>query len=97
MALVLALVVSFVFVGGLIARLRRHEAVSEGRTMIGKTGVVKSELVPLGDITVEGFGWRAQLLGSERAEAGERIRVVSADRNLLHVRKVEPSEKATTA
>lgn len=91
-ALGLALAISFVFVGSLIARLKKHEAISEGKIMVGKTGVVKTELTPLGNISIEGFPWQAQLLGSERAEPGERIRVVSADRTLLHVRKVESAE-----
>ncbi|MGE3076201.1 MAG: nodulation protein NfeD [Dehalococcoidia bacterium] len=91
-ALGTALAAAFLFVATLYARLRQREARSEIRTVIGKTGTARTELGPLGEVVVEGYGWRAQLLGADHADAGERLRVVSADHNMIHVRKLDSPE-----
>ena len=91
-ALATAFVTAFLFISVLYARLRKREAQSEIRTVVGKTGTAKTELGPLGEVLVEGFGWQAQLLGSDHADVGERLRVVSADHNMIHVRKLEAPE-----
>ncbi|MGE0600449.1 MAG: nodulation protein NfeD [Dehalococcoidia bacterium] len=91
-ALAAALATAFLFVATLYARLRRREAQSEIRTVIGKTGTAKTRLGPLGEVVVEGYGWPAQLLGADHADPGERLRVVSADHNIIHVRKLDSPE-----
>jgi membrane-bound serine protease (ClpP class) len=83
------LVVGF---GGLLlatARARQRERTEGGAGLVGQVAVAKTAMHPHGDVLIGGQGWRAELLGAERAEAGERVRIVGADRALLHVRKVE--------
>ena len=72
-----------------MARTRARELREGGAELVGQVGVAKTDMFPHGDIVIAGQGWRAELLGAERASAGERLRVVSADHRLLHVRKVD--------
>lgn len=91
-ALAAALATAFLFISALYARLRGREALAENLGIVGKTGTAKSELGPLGEVVIEGFSWSARLLGSDHADAGERLRVVSVDHNMVHVRKLDSPE-----
>lgn len=70
-------------------RARQRELQQGGARLIGQIAVARTALTPHGDIAVGGEGWRAELLGASRAEPGDRVRIVGADRALLHVRKVD--------
>jgi membrane-bound serine protease (ClpP class) len=69
---------------------RQRGLAESGQRLIGQIAVAKTALQPHGDIAIGGEGWRAELLGAVRAEPGDKLQIVGADRALLHVRKVEP-------
>jgi membrane-bound serine protease (ClpP class) len=78
--------------GGLtlaMTRMRQRELREGGADLIGQLVTAKTDMYPHGDVVVAGQSWRGELLGSDRASAGERLRVVGADHALLHVRKIE--------
>lgn len=94
LAFVLAavLIVGFGAMSAAIARMRRNERRRGGGGYVGQFAVAITDLMPLGSVRIAGERWSAQLLGSDRAAAGEKLRVVGADRSILHVRKDEPKQ-----
>jgi membrane-bound serine protease (ClpP class) len=75
----------FLVVGSLIAmytrwvgKAIRRKPVTGSESLIGKTGVVLSDLAPEGSISVEGIIWKARRAdtASDRIEKGSRITVV---------------------
>ena len=92
-ALVIGVTASFLFIAAIIARVKKLDVASALPSLVGKTAVAKTPLFPHGDIAVEGRGWHALLLGADRAEEGERLRIVGMDREIVHVRKLEPGKR----
>jgi membrane-bound serine protease (ClpP class) len=75
----------FLVVGGLLAmytrwvgKAIRKKPVTGSETLIGKTGIVTKELVPEGEVSMDGIIWKARLTGpsSNKLEGGARVVVV---------------------
>jgi len=73
----------FVGVAGLVFRSRRRPPMTGDSGLIGKTGVVKTALDPMGRIQVHGELWSAR--SRTPVAAGQTVRVVSVDGLTLEV------------
>jgi membrane-bound serine protease (ClpP class) len=87
-------IVSAALLGGLVmfavskAVAARHGPVSTGwEEMVGREGVVREPLEPLGQIFVQGALWRARMSdsGAEPPQLGDKVRVDSVDGLTLNV------------
>ena len=72
----LALLIFFVGMNYLTARVRKNQARDTGSRYIGQFAIATTDLGPLGNVRIQGERWNAQLLGTDRAAAGEKLRVV---------------------
>jgi membrane-bound serine protease (ClpP class) len=77
--LALSLIVVFGVLAGLYIRwvigpIRRRSRLTGAEALIGKTGIVTTDLNPKGEVRVEGVIWRAQSLSGDIAK-GERVTV----------------------
>jgi len=83
----------FVVVGGLLAlytrwvgKAIRKKPVTGAETLIGKIGVAVTELAPLGDVSVDGIIWHAQLASSSsKIEKGANVVIVQRSGLTLEV------------
>ena len=89
--ILLVFTVVFVSMSILVRRMKRSSARVSGANYVGQFAVATTDLVPLGSVRIQGERWNAQLLGADHVAAGEKLRVVAADRTVLHVRKDEPT------
>ncbi|MGI8553262.1 MAG: NfeD family protein, partial [Dehalococcoidia bacterium] len=87
----LAFAIGLLFVGAVrsLYRTRRRPAAVGEQTMLGRTAIVRSELAPLGYVSIDGESWKARLLDG-RAEPGESVTVIGIRGLELEVRR-EPS------
>lgn len=97
----IAIAIIVIIVAGFIAfylkyifssMLRRVETGVEG--MLGKTGVCKTDLSPKGWIAFEGQQWKAQMVGDNKALAGDKVVIKGSDGLMLLVDKVDESNKS---
>ena len=77
----------FISTGALVRRLRKNDLKTSGAGYIGQFAIATTDLSPHGNVRIHGERWNAQLLGATRAAAGDKLKVVAADRTILHVRK----------
>ena len=86
-----ALVMSaiFGFVVYKVAEARRMKVKAGPEQLIGKTGVTTSELVPRGEVKIEGQIWRAETVG-DHIKQGEPVEVVSREGLILRVKPKHP-------
>jgi membrane-bound serine protease (ClpP class) len=73
----------FIVVGGLLAIYARwisrslHEKpVTGSESLVGKAGVVVTDLSPVGEVSVEGITWKAKLSSGQAIKKGETVKVV---------------------
>ena len=74
-----------------VSRVIRLGSQSGPDTLIGASGVARSDLEPEGFVRVNGEQWRAQALDEKIAE-GDDVVVVRRDGLLLHVKKLEKED-----
>ena len=88
----LTFAVFFTYVAGEVARLRRRPAYSGRGTLLGGTGIARTEVGRQGTVFAAGEMWQASALDPETPiPEGEAVRVVSVDGLHLTVRPDEPS------
>jgi membrane-bound serine protease (ClpP class) len=76
----------FVGVAGLVFRSRRRPPMTGDSGLIGKTGVVKTALDPMGRIQVHGELWSAR--SRTPVAVGQTVRVTAVDGLTLEVEPV---------
>lgn len=74
------------FVGTLAVRTWTQRAASGQEGLIGEVGEVRQRIAPQGKVWLHGEYWTAE--SDEELEVGQKVRVVSVNRMVLHVRKV---------
>ncbi len=57
-------------------------------SMVGKTGIVVSDLKPVGEINVEGIIWKAVMEDKSNCSKGEKVIVTGFENLQLKVRKI---------
>ena len=84
----------FIVTGGMLAvyarwvsRSLRERPVTGSESLVGRTGVVVSDLAPVGEVYVEGIVWKAKfsLAQNETMKKGENVRVVRRSGLVLEV------------
>jgi membrane-bound serine protease (ClpP class) len=92
----LAGVVIGLYVRWIIAPIRRRQKFTGAEALMGKTGVVTSDLNPRGEVRVEGVIWRAESVSGNIAK-GERVRVKALKGLVLIVEKLQSTVASSEA
>jgi membrane-bound serine protease (ClpP class) len=82
----LALGLITVFLGSLAVRARRSAPLTGSQTLIGETGVSRTDLNPQGTVFVRGEYWQA--VADESILAGKRVSVERVKDLLLYVKEI---------
>ncbi len=77
----------FIFVARAGIRARRLPVKNPRSAMIGKSGVTRTRLDPLGQVFIMGEIWSAEAPGDEPIEKGEEVEVVEVSGLILKVRR----------
>ncbi|MGC8667070.1 MAG: NfeD family protein [Chthonomonadales bacterium] len=90
----LALVTALFFgtVLAALVRARRRPPGSGPETLIGQTGIARTNLDPHGMVFCDGAFWRAVNAGAEPVRSGDTVRVVGRDGLTLRVERAEALE-----
>lgn len=90
----------FIAVGALLAIYARwvsgslrEEPVAGSETLVGKTGVVMTDLTPIGEVSVDGIVWKARTLQNTPVKKGDGVRVVRRSGLELEVKPEPIKEK----
>jgi membrane-bound serine protease (ClpP class) len=75
----------FIFGVGAALKAQRRPIAAGREALMGKVGVVKQPLEPVGIVQVEGEQWSAESLSGERIAEGERVHIVGMDGLKLQV------------
>lgn len=71
---------------GALLSVRRRPVEVGSESLVGRTGIVESDVTPLGTVRVQGEVWQAES-DEPGLIAGQQVRVVSVDGVILNVRK----------
>ena len=71
-----------------IVRSRQNVTVTTAETVVGRVGVVTSDLAPRGTVQLTSELWSAVANDDEVIKAGEKVKVVGLDGLTLRVSKV---------
>ncbi len=82
----LALGLITIFLGSLGMRARRSVPLTGSQTLIGETGVSRTDLAPQGTVFVRGEYWKA--VAEQSISAGKRVSVESVKDLVLHVKEI---------
>ena len=92
----------FLIIGGLLAmytrwigKAIRRKPVTGSESLIGKTGIALSNLAPMGDVSVDGIVWKAQIErpGPDKIEKGSKVIIVGRSGLTLEVEPEPIKEK----
>ncbi len=65
-------------------------------SLVGKSGVVVTDLSPVGEVSVEGITWKAKLSSGQTIKKGETVMVVRRSGLVLEVEPEPIKEKLET-
>lgn len=94
----------FIVAGGLLALYARwvggsfrNKPVVGSESMIGRPGIVTSELTPDGEVSVDGIIWKARLKGGNGSLGkGENVKIISRNGLMLEVESESIKENSTS-